>query len=177
MTQANTIAQRQLLPFATNFTVTDGDTAYNTSAKVAALVEANTASGVFAVIWSRTIPAQQIVRWGSGNSAYQLLVGKNWFAAADAGTGFEDGILRLQISNATGTKQTTVKEFNTTLMHTQTNTSLATMVPTYDQLIPMPEQTLIAAGEDSFIQLLMKTQTGTTTVDVCDFSLSATVYQ
>ena len=177
MTQANTIAQRQLLPFASNFTVTDGDTAYNTSAKVAALVEANTASGVFAVIWSRTIPAQQIVRWGSGNSAYQLLVSKNWFAAGDGGTGFEDGILRLQISNATGTKQTTVKEFNTTLMHTQTNTSLATMVPTYDQLIPMPEQTLIAAGEDSFIQLLMKTQTGTTTVDVCDFSLSATVYQ
>ena len=35
MTQANTIAQRQLLPFASNFTVTDGDTAYNTSAKFA----------------------------------------------------------------------------------------------------------------------------------------------
>jgi predicted RecA/RadA family phage recombinase len=177
MTQANTIAQRQLLPFATNFTVTDGDLAYNTSAKCAALVEANTGSGVFSVIWSRTVPAQQIVRWGSGNSAYQLLVGKNWFAAGDAGTGFEDGILRLQISNATGTKQTTVKEFNTTLMHTQTNTSLATMVPTFDQLIPMPEQTLIAAGEDSFLQLLFKTQSPTTTVDVCDFSLSATVYQ
>ena len=177
MTQANTIAQRQLLPFASNFTVTDGDTAYNTSAKCAALVESNTGSGVFSVIWSRTIPAQQICRWGSGNSAYQLLVSKNWFAAGDAGTGFEDGILRLQISNATGTKQTTVKEFNTTLMHTQTNTSLATMVPTYDQLIPMPEQTLIAAGEDSFLQLLFKTQSATTTVDVCDFSLGVTIYQ
>jgi hypothetical protein len=173
MTQANTIAQRQLLPFASNFTVTDGDTAYNTSTKCAALVEANTASGVFSVIWSRTIPAQQIVRWGSGNSAYQLLVSKNWFAAADAGTGIEDGILRLQISNATGT----VKEFNTTLMHTQTNTSLATLVPTYDQLIPMPEQTLIAAGEDSFLQLLFKTQTATTTVDILDFSLGVTIYQ
>jgi hypothetical protein len=177
MTQANTIAQRQLLPFASAYTVTDGDTAYNTSGKVSALVQANTASGVFAVIWSRTIPAQQIVRWGSGNSAYQLLVSKNWFAAADAGTDIEDGILRLQISNATGTKQTTVKEFNTTLMHTQTNTSIATLTPTFDQLIPMPEQTLIAAGEDSLLQLLFKTNTAATTVDICDFSLGVTIYQ
>ena len=177
MTNANTIAQRQLLPFASSYTVADGDANYNTSALVSALVEANSGSGVFALIWSRTIPAQQIVRWGSGNSAYQLLVSRNWCAFADAGTGFEDGILRLIITNATGTKQTTVKEFNTTLMHTQTNTSLSTMVPNYDQLIPMPEQTLVAAGEDSKLQLYFKTQTPTTTVDVSDFSLGVTIYQ
>ena len=178
MTQNLAVAQRNLQPFQSSYTVVSGDTAYNTSAKVAALVESNTASGVYAVIWSRTIPAQQVVRWGFGNPAFQLLVSYNWFAAMDAGTGFEDGSLRLVVTNATGTKQTTVKEFNTTLMHTTTNTSLATAVPSgTDQLTPLPEQTIIAAGEDSLLQLHFKTETATTTVDQCNFSLGVTIYQ
>ena len=34
------VAQRPLQPFKSSFTVADGDAAYNTSAEVAALVEA-----------------------------------------------------------------------------------------------------------------------------------------
>ena len=64
MTQNLAVAQRNLQPFQSSYTVVDGDTAYDTSAEVAALVQANTASGVYAVIWRKTIPAQQIVRWG-----------------------------------------------------------------------------------------------------------------
>ena len=96
----------------------------------------------------------------------------------DAGTGFEDGILRLQISNATETSRKTLAEFNTTLMHTQTNTSLATATPTsVNDMMPLPEQIATAAGEDSLLQLFFKTQTATTTVDQCNFSLGVTIYQ
>jgi len=178
MTQNLAVAQRNLQPFQSSYTVADGDAAYNTSAEVAALVEANTATGLFSLIWSRTIPAQQVVRWGYGNPAFQLLVSYGYFTAIDAGTGFEDGILRLQISNATGTKTTTVKEFNTSLMHTATATSLATATPLgSDQLTPMPEQTIVAAGEDSLLQLLFRTDSPTTTVDQVGFSLGVTIYQ
>ena len=102
----------------------------------------------------------------------------NWFAAMDAGTGFEDGILRLQISNATETSRKTLAEFNTTLMHTQTNTSLATATPTsVNDMMPLPEQIATAAGEDSLLQLLFKTQTPSTTVDQTNFSIGVTIYQ
>jgi len=178
MTQNLAVAQRNLQPFQSSYTVVSGDASYNTSAEVAALVQANTATGVYALIWQRTIPAQQVVRWGYGDPAFQLLVSYNWFAAMDEGTGFEDGSLRLVISNATGTKTTTVKEFNTTLMHTTTNTNLSTAVPSgTDQLTPLPEQTIVAAGEDSLLQLHFRTETATTTVDACNFSLGVTIYQ
>ena len=178
MTQNLAVAQRNLQPFQSSYTVVSGDSGYATSAAVAALVQANTTSGVYALIWQRTIPAQQVVRWGYGDPAFQLLVSYNWFAAMDEGTGFEDGSLRLVISNATGTKTTTVKEFNTTLMHTTTNTNLSTSVPSgTDQLTPLPEQTIVAAGEDSLLQLHFRTETATTTVDACNFSLGVTIYQ
>jgi len=178
MTQQLAVAQRSLVPFQSSYTVVAGDAAYNTTALVGALVQANTGSGVYALIWQRTIPAQQVVRWGYGDPAFQLLVSYNWFAAMDETVGFEDGSLRLQISNATGTKNTTVKEFNTTLMHTTVVTSLATAVPSgTDQLTPLPEQTTTAAGEDSLLQLFFKTETATTTVDACNFSLGVTIYQ
>ena len=96
----------------------------------------------------------------------------------DLTTGFEDGILRLQISNATETSRKTLAEFNTSLMHTQTVTTLATATPTsVNDMIPLPEQVATAAGEDSLLQLLFKTQTPTTTVDACNFSIGVTIYQ
>ena len=178
MTQQIAVAQRTLQPFKSSFTVADGDAAYNTSAEVAALVEANTASGVYALIWQHTVPAQQIVRWGYGDPGLQRLVSYNWFAAMDLTTGFEDGILRLQISTATETSRKTLAEFNTSLMHTQTVTTLATATPTsVNDMIPLPEQVATAAGEDSLLQLLFKTQTPTTTVDACNFSIGVTIYQ
>jgi hypothetical protein len=178
MTQQIATGARTLQPFKSSFTVADGDAAYNTSAEVAALVEANTATGVYALIWQHTVPAQQIIRWGYGDPGLQRLVSYNWFAAMDAGTGFEDGILRLQISNATETTRKTLAEFNTTLMHTQTNTSLATATPSsVNDMMPLPEQIATAAGEDSLLQLLFKTQTATTTVDQCNFSIGVTIYQ
>ena len=149
MTQNLAVAQRNLQPFQSSYTVTSGDTAYNTSAKVAALVQANSTSGVYALVWQRTVPAQQVVRWGYGNPAFQLLVSQNWFASMDEGT----------------------------LMHTTTNTNLGTAVPLQQNLTPLPEQTIVAAGEDSLLQLHFLTESATTTVDACNFSLGVTIYQ
>jgi hypothetical protein len=41
----------------------------------------------------------------------------------------------------------------------------------------MPEQTIVAAGEDSLLQLLFRTDSPTTTVDQVGFSLGVTIYQ
>jgi len=46
------IAQRKLVGFATDLVVQDGDTAYDTPAEVAAIVQLNTAvTTAFSVIW------------------------------------------------------------------------------------------------------------------------------
>jgi hypothetical protein len=173
------VAQRQLVGFPSSFTVADGDAAYNTSAEVAALVEANTASGIFALIWQKTVPAQQILRWGSGNANQQRNQGFLYGFFLDATTGFEDGILRLQVANATETRVTTVAEFNTAILHTTTVTSAITATPSdISNMRPLPEAVNFpAAGEDSFLQLMFKTQTPTTTVDVAGFSIPVTIYQ
>ena len=159
--------------------VYDGDAAYDTSAEVAALVEANTASGVYAKIWQLTVPAQQRYHWGVGNPATQRNQGFMWFAAADLGTGIEDGLVRLVQANANETTKLVVGEFNTELLHTTTATSLATLRPTtIDFMRPLPEQTGFPwVGEDSKLIIEFQTLSATTTVDGCGFNIPATVWQ
>jgi hypothetical protein len=172
------VAPRQLRSFNASFTVVDGDSSYDTSAEVAALVEAGSAAGNFSLIWEKTVPAQQVIYWGYGDPNQQRNQSFNWFAAIDAGTGFEDGILRLTVANATRTNSVVVAEFNTANMHTVTATSLTTAQPTsIDSKVPLPLQTAIAAGEDSYVQLFFKSQSVTTTVDQANFSLGYTVVQ
>jgi len=71
-----------------------------------------------------------------------------------------------------------VAEFNTANLHTTDDTTLTSAQPTdINAKAPLPLQTAIAAGEDSYIQLHFKTQSPTTTVTVCNFSLGITVVQ
>jgi|TARA_R110000765_G_scaffold216879_1_gene321543 recombination DNA repair RAD52 pathway protein len=82
------------------------------------------------------------------------------------------------VTNATRTNSVVVAEFNTANMHTVTSTTLITAQPTdINAKVPLPLQTAIAAGEDSYIQLHFKSQSVTTTVDQCNFSLGITVVQ
>jgi len=46
-------------PFQTQLLVGDGDAAFNTSAEVATIIQANTANASFTKIWEMTVPAQQ----------------------------------------------------------------------------------------------------------------------
>ena len=172
------VAPRQLRSYNASVTVGDGDAAYDTSAEVAALVQAGSAVLNYNLIREKTVPAQQVIYWGYGDPNQQRNQSFNWFAAIDAGTGFEDGILRLSVTNATRTNSVVVAEFNTANMHTVTATTLVTAQPTdINAKVPLPLQTAIAAGEDSYIQLHFKTQSATTTVDQCNFSLGITIVQ
>ena len=112
--------------------VTDGDTGvYSTSALVAAIIQANTANTSFTKIWEKTVPAGQMIGWGHGSAMSSAgRPGMVWFAALDAGTGFEDGTLRLQVSNARDTRVLFISENDTRSLHTVTSTSMATAQPT-----------------------------------------------
>jgi hypothetical protein len=165
--------------FTRDVQVYDGDAAYDTSAEVATILQANTGTGVFAKIWQKTVPAQQRWHWGYGNSATQRNQGYMWFAAADLGTDIEDGSLRLVQANSNETTKLVVGEFNTSLLHTVTNTSLATLQPTsIDFMRPLPEQSGFPwVGEDSKMILEFKTLSAGTTVDGVGFSIPVTIWQ
>jgi hypothetical protein len=171
--------QQQLTAFETNMTVGDGDAAFDTSAECAAIVEANTGTAGFTLIWQRTIPAQQLVRWGSGSPNTQRNQGFMHFFALDAGTGFEEGIVRLVVANANQTEMRVVKEMNSQRLHTTTATSAITATPTdINSMVALPEQRQSkAARQDSFIQIYFSTRIQTTTVDTLNFSIPVTVYQ
>ena len=171
--------RRRLTGFETNLTVGDGDAAFDTSAECAALVESYTGVAGFSLIWQKTVPAQQIIRWGSGSALTQRNQGFMFFYALDAGTGFEDGILRLVVANARETTVQVVKEMNTQRLHTVTATNSLTPTPTdINEMIALPEQVgSPAAGEDSLLQLYFSSRIQTTTVDVLGFSIPCTVYQ
>ena len=172
------VAPRQLRSYNASVTVVDGDADYNTIAEVATIIQNGSAGQNFNLIWEKTIPAQQVIYWGYGDPNQQRNQSFNWFAAADLTTDIEDGILRLAVTNATRTNSVVVAEFNTANMHTTDNTSLATLQPTdINSKVPLPLQTAIAAGEDSYIQLFFKTQSPGTTVDGVGFSLGITVVQ
>lgn len=159
------------------FGVTDGDAAYDTSAEVAAIVEANTANSAFTKIWEHTVPAGQMVAWGHGSPNQQRNQGYLWFAAIDAGVGFEEGTLRLLRSNARETFKDFIAEYDTRALHTTTATSLTTAQPTdINSKTPLPF-TGKWVKEDSKLQLEFKTHTATTTVDQTDFSIPVTIWQ
>jgi len=171
--------RRTLRPYPTNLTVGDGDAAFNTSAEVAALIESNTAVAGFTLCWQRTVPAGQLVRWGAGSPNQQRNQGFMHFFAADLTTGIEEGILRLAVANPTQTELKIVAEFNTQRLHTTTNTTAITLTPTdINSMVALPEQVRSpAAQEDSLLQLFFSSRIVTTTVDACEFSIPATIYQ
>jgi hypothetical protein len=174
------IAQRKLVGFATDIVVEDGDAAYNTSALVSALVEANKANATYSLVWEQTCPAQQILAWGYGTPAAQRNQGFLWFYSMDATTAFNVGNLRLQISNARSTRVQVVKQQNDQRLHSTDFTSATTAQPTdINNMIALPEAVLFPkVGENSLLQLTYQTTQATAgVVDTTNFSIPSTVYQ
>jgi hypothetical protein len=170
--------QRTLTPFASNLTVGDGDAGFTTSALVAAIIQANTATAGFTLIWQRTVRAQTIVQFGSGKLSDPYgSTGFMHFFALDVGTDFEEGALRLVIANAQQTENKTLIEVNTQRLHTVTPTTAITATPTnINDMVPLSEQWAKAAGEDSLLQLFFSTRIAGTTVDACQFAIPVTTY-
>ena len=174
------IAQRKLVGFATDLVVTDGDTNYNTAALVGAIVQLNTANVAYSLIWQMTIPAQQIVSWGSGTPSQQRNQGFLWFYNLDSvNNDFEEGNLRLIISNARSTRVRVVKELNTQRLHT-TDASTPTSATPVDinTMVALPEQVAFPkVGENSLLQLNFQTTVPGTTISATNFSIPSTIYQ
>lgn len=178
MTTNGTISQRKLVGYATNLEISDGDSAYDTLAEIATLIEAGTGSASFHLIWQMTVPAQQIIRWGSGSANQQRNQGFMSFNALDVGTGFEEGIVRLVVANARQTRSVVVREVNTQRLHTTTTTLIGAVPNDINQMVALPEQLgSPAVGEDSLLQIWFKTTQQTTTVDSAGFSIPSTIYQ
>lgn len=171
------VQSNNLVAFKSYVGVQDGDDDFDTQSELAAII--NNSPTNFTKLWELTVPAQQMIRWGSGSAVAQRNQGYLWFAAVDESTGFEEGIFRLVLSNARETRTLVVAELDTRRTHTQTNTTLATATPTdINEMIALPEQVQFpAAGEDSKLQLFWKTVSATTTVDAVGFSIPITVYQ
>lgn len=160
-----------------DMTVPNGDAAFDTSAEVAALVEANTASGIFALIWQLTVPAQQAFMWGFGGVEAQRNQGFMHFLALDAGTGFEEGEVRLIIADANSRNRRVITTLNSTPLHTTTNTNVGTAIPLdINAKTPLPLQVPYRATEDSLLQIEFRTLVATTTVDQVDFVIPATQF-
>jgi len=174
------VAQRKLVGFATDLVVQDGDSAYDTPAECAAIVQANTANGAFSLLWQMTCPAQQILAWGSGTPSQQRNQGYMWFYAMDNTTAFETGNLRLVIANARSTRVRVVKEQNDQRLHTTSFASTTAAQPTdINNMIALPEQVAFPkVGENSLMQLFYQTTlTSGGTIDIVNFSIPSTIYQ
>lgn len=173
------IAQRKMVGFQTDLVVSSGDSSYDTSSEVAAIIQSNTAVTSYSLCWQLTCPAQQILAWGYGSASAQRNQGYMWFYAADLSTGFEEGNLRLVVSNARSTRVQVVKELNTQRLHTTNAATDITATPTdINTMIPLPEAVLFPrVGENSLMQLFFKTTIATTTVDSVNFSIPSTSFQ
>lgn len=172
-------AQRSQMPFKSHFGVTDGDAAYDTMAEVLAIIGALAAGAVNTLIWEKTVPAQQQIRWGFGSPALPMNQGYMWFCSLDSGTGFQSGVLRLVQANARQTKVLTVLEVDDTRLHTVTSTTLATATPLdKNEMIALPEKVEFPkVGEDSLMQLWYRCIAVPAAEDDVGFSIPITVYQ
>jgi hypothetical protein len=155
--------------------VADGDAAFDTSAEVAALVEANTATNGYAKVWQKTVPPGQKMAWGSGSGGFPDNQGYAWFAAIDAATGFEDGVIRLTIADQDDFQLQVVREFDSRQLHTVTPTTLVTAQPLgRDNLWPLPF-TGLYVPEDWRLGIWFRSTVVTTTVDQVGFSFPVTI--
>jgi len=166
--------------FASTLVVGDGDSAYDTSAECATIIQANTGNSAFTKFWEMTVPAQQIIGFGSGTAAAGG--GRNQgfmhFFALDIGTDFEEGILRLVVANARETRSKMVLEQNTQRLHTTTATTAITATPTsINDMIALPLLNAPKAAQDDLLQLWFKTTIAGTTVDAVGFSIPISIWQ
>lgn len=168
-----------IIPFKAHLGITDGDTAYNTMAKVLAIIGALAAGAVWTKIWELTVPAQQQITWGYGSPALPHNQGYMWFCSLDSGTGFQTGVLRLVQANARETRTLVVLEVDDTRLHLAVNTNLGLATPTNrNDMIALPEKVEFPmVGEDSKLQLWYRCIAVPAAEDDVGFSIPITVYQ
>ncbi len=163
--------------FRTYLHLSDGDAAYDTEAEVVALVVANQ----FVKIWQKTMPAQQMARWGFGGPNLPYNQGYLWMVMSDANEKHSEGMLRLVQANANETKRLVVAEFDTLNLHgTWVTGKTADYFKLTDknEMMALPEKVEFPfVGEDSKLILEYKETTTPTANDIVGFSIPVTIYQ
>ena len=164
-------------PYGSHVGVTDGDAPYDTMAEVLAIIGALAAGSVSTLIWQKTIDAQITYRWGFGSPTLPHNQGYMWFASLDSGTGFQVGVLRIEIAKSRQIRSWTVKEVDDTRLHGTDSTTLTTATPTdINTMQALPEKTEFKqVGEDSLMQLWYRAIAVPTTEDDVGFSIPVTI--
>jgi hypothetical protein len=159
--------------YATSVQVTDGDTAFNTAAKVYAL--AQVAAGVTARIWEHSIPPRYFKVWGSGTYGAINNQGYLWLAMLKAGTGFQSNRIALGVETYDRHNKVVVDEFQDADVHLATATSLATATPSNNQtnMRSLP-QTTIVAGPYSRLYIDTTVLAAQAGMDALGFSIPVT---
>jgi hypothetical protein len=132
--------------YASSKVVTDGDTAYNTAAKVYALYNALSAGATLRT-WEFSVLPRYLIVWGSGlygtinNQGYLTL------GVFKAGTSVGVNQIALKVESYDKQRQVTVRSFSDAECNLGVNTSYATMTPTNNQtqMLALPQTTVIAA--------------------------------
>lgn len=155
--------------------IQNGDAAFDTEAEVAALGAAAVA-GVELVIWEMTVPAQQMIAWGSGNAGLATNQGYMWFVLIDIAAAFNIGTLALCVQDNARTDLRYVKRMSDTTLHTATVTTVATATPVdRNEMMPVPE-TRPLARQDSRLQLRYTVTANVAGTDGARFAIPCTRY-
>jgi len=163
-------------PFKTSLVPTDGDKGAGEPAAMIAILAAM-AAGDHALIWQRTIKAQETVRWGFGSPARPMNQGYMWWGFSSAAA-YIEGKLRLVQANARSTKVFTVAEIDESQLHDVVAFTVVGMrLTNKNQMTALPEKVEFPkVGEDSLLQLWFEC-TKAVVVTVGSFTIPITVYQ
>ena len=142
--------------YASTKVVQDGDTAYNTAAKVYALYNALSA-GLTLRTWEYSVLPRYMVVWGSGLYGTINNQGYLYMGAFKAGTSIAVNLQSLKVESYDRQRQVTVRAFNDAECNLGVNTSYATMTPSNNQtgMLALPQTTVIAAP---YSRLVVDTQ-------------------
>jgi hypothetical protein len=132
--------------YASSKVVQDGDTAYNTAAKVYAVYNALSA-GATVRTWEYSILPRYLVVFGSGLYGTINNQGYLYMGVFKAGASIGVNLQNLKVESYDRQRQVTVRSFNDSEANLGVNTSYATMTPTNNQtqMIALPQTTVIAA--------------------------------
>jgi hypothetical protein len=132
--------------YASSKVVQDGDTLFNTAAKVFAFYNA-LAAGVTVRTWEYSILPRYLVTWGSGLYGTINNQGYLYMGVFKAGASIGINLQNLKVESYDRMRQVTVRSFNDTEANLGVNTSYATMTPSNNQsqMIALPQTKVLAA--------------------------------
>jgi hypothetical protein len=154
-----------------------GDTAFNTAAKVVAITNAMSNGGT-ARIWEFSVPPRYQYAWGRGVKGLSDAQGYWWFALLEKTVGFIVGTVTLGVESYNRFTKKVAESKIDTMLHSTTNTTaaLAALIDKR-QMQELPETVYLAAPYSRlYIDYTMIVQDTDSDADDCAFNIPVTVY-